>query len=51
MKYMAQVMIQVEIDAPGQLEARETIEECLHIEDCNSFAVVDLEILDIDRLG
>jgi len=51
MKYMAQVMVQVELDAPGESEARGAIEDCLHIEDCGGFSVVDLEVLDIDELG
>ena len=51
MKYMAQVLVQVEIDAPGEAEAREAIDDCLHIENCGDFSVVDLEILEIDELG
>jgi len=50
MRYLAQVILAVEVEAYQVSDAKEAIEDCLNMENCGSLSVVDLEIQDIDEL-
>ncbi len=49
-RYIAQVMTVVEVEAFSPSDAKELIEDCLHMEDCGNLQVVDLEISALDEL-
>lgn len=50
MRYLAQVILAVEVDAFNESDAKEAIEDCLNMENCGSLSVVDLEVSNIDGL-